>query len=141
AVRIYSNVGVLGRWPTSNRAVLQAAQFFHANEPMRHEAQRLLCSWDLGLSGIHIQEIEVADSLQPEQKQKRWIPFGHHKSHDREFALPFHLESSGTKSAFALLSLLLPTFQSGGLAVMDEFENDLHPHMINRHSGTCSRRP
>lgn len=131
AVQIYSNVGVMGRMPASDQVVLQAAQFFHANEPMRHEAQHLLCSWDLGLSGIHIQETEATNPLQPEQKQKLWIPFGHHKSHGREFALPFHMESSGTKSAFALLSLLLPTLYSGGLAVIDEFESDLHPHMIN----------
>ncbi|WP_288126870.1 AAA family ATPase [Thiomonas sp.] len=131
AVQIYSNVNVLGRMPASDQVVLQAAQFFHVNELLRDEAQRLLCSWDLGLSGIHIQEFEATNPLQPEQKQKLWMPFGHHKSHGREFALPFHLESSGTKSAFALLSLLLPALHSGGLAVIDEFESDLHPHMIN----------
>jgi len=29
-----------------------------------------------------------------------------------------------------LLSHLLPALQNGGIAVIDEFENDLHPHML-----------
>lgn len=131
AVQIYSNVNVLGRMPASDQVVWKAAEFFHGNELLRDEAQRLLCGWDLGLSGMHIQETEVPNPQQPDQKQKLWIPFGHHKSHGREFALPFHMESGGTKSAFALLSLLLPALHTGGLAVIDEFESDLHPHMIN----------
>lgn len=130
AVQIYSNVNVLGRMAANDQVVMQAAQFFHGNEVLRDEAQQLLCAWDLGLSGIRIQEVEGPNPLQPDQKQKYWIPFGHHKSHDREFALPFQLESSGTRSAFALLSLLLATLHTGGLAVIDEFESDLHPHMI-----------
>jgi len=44
--------------------------------------------------------------------------------------LPFALESSGTQGAFVLLSRLLPVLEFGGLAVIDEFENDLHPHML-----------
>jgi AAA15 family ATPase/GTPase len=39
-------------------------------------------------------------------------------------------ESSGTQSAFVLLSRLLPALADGGLVVIDEFENDLHPHML-----------
>jgi AAA15 family ATPase/GTPase len=44
--------------------------------------------------------------------------------------IPFLVESSGTQSAFVLLSRLLPALEIGGLAVIDEFENDLHPHML-----------
>jgi predicted ATPase len=42
----------------------------------------------------------------------------------------FHDESSGTQGAFVLLSRLLQTLSVGGLAIIDEFENDLHPHML-----------
>jgi AAA15 family ATPase/GTPase len=44
--------------------------------------------------------------------------------------LPFNRESNGTQGAFILLSRLLPVLEHGGLAVIDEFENDLHPLML-----------
>ena len=49
---------------------------------------------------------------------------------DGVFELPFAMESSGTQGAFILLGRLLPVLAAGGLAVIDEFENDLHPHML-----------
>jgi uncharacterized protein len=32
--------------------------------------------------------------------------------------------------AFVLLSRLLPVLEGGGIAVIDEFESDMHPHML-----------
>ena len=59
------------------------------------------------------------------------MPYGIHRVADgATFELPFPMESSGTQGAFMLLHRLLPVLQSGGLAVIDEFENDLHPHML-----------
>jgi uncharacterized protein len=55
---------------------------------------------------------------------------GTHKSKHGDFQLSFGQESSGTQSAFVLLSKLLPVLEHGGTAVVDEFENDLHPHML-----------
>src|SRR5690625_7725099 len=39
--------------------------------------------------------------------------------------------SLSTHYAFALLSKILPILREGGLAVIDEIESDLHPHMLN----------
>ncbi|MEI2642188.1 MAG: AAA family ATPase [Candidatus Nanopelagicales bacterium] len=63
----------------------------------------------------------------------------HRIAGDRTAELPFALESSGTQSAFVLLHHLLPALQSGGLAVIDEFENDLHPHMLEPILGLFAR--
>jgi AAA15 family ATPase/GTPase len=82
----------------------------------------------LGLSGVDLEQLPVNDPQQPGRKV--WIPFGRHRSHDVDFSLPFALESSGTQGAFVLLSRLLQALEIGGLAVIDEFENDLHPHML-----------
>jgi predicted ATPase len=88
----------------------------------------LLASWDLGLKDVDIREIPAAS---PEEPSKTvWYPFGRHKSAQSEILLPFAVESSGTQAAFVLLSHLLQTLEIGGLAVIDEFENDLHPHML-----------
>lgn len=129
---VYSNVGLSGRVNKGDLGVLEAARGFFTNDALRTEMERLLCSWDLGLAGVDIRESEVVrDLAAPDQKQKIWMPFGHHKSRGQEYVLPLLLESNGTKSAFSLLSFLLPALRSGGLAVVDEFENDLHPHMLD----------
>jgi predicted ATPase len=44
--------------------------------------------------------------------------------------LPFWEESSGTQSAFVLVIPILQTLANGGIVVIDELDNDLHPHLI-----------
>ena len=126
--RIITNVNVVGRLPISDQAVMQAAEHFSANPKQHTTMNGLLSSWDLGLSGILLQEIQVSPIEAPELKA--WIAIGEHSSGDTKFRLPFNMESSGTQGAFVLLSRLLPILEEGGLAVIDEFENDLHPHML-----------
>lgn len=128
---IITNVNVLGRIPMGDLAVQAAAQHFHSHPEQRDSMNKLLSSWDLGLSGIDLQEVVINDPRQTESPaQKIWLPLGRHRSHGKEFQLPFALESSGTQGAFVLLARLLEALEAGGLAVIDEFENDLHPHML-----------
>ncbi len=58
------------------------------------------------------------------------MPFATHIVDGHEYELPLFMESSGTQNLFALARRILPVLKTGGLAVMDEFEVDLHPHMI-----------
>jgi len=125
---LFTNVNVLGRMSVSNQDVQVAAQHFSMHQQQYKRMEKLLSAWDFGLSGVELQEITVND---PDgREQKIWVPFGKHSCKNKEFQLSFALESSGTQSAFVLLSRLLPTLEVGGLAVIDEFENDLHPHML-----------
>lgn len=128
APNVNSNVNVLGRVHIGNLDVQNAAQHFFAHPEQRKLMERLLSAWDMGLSGVELVEVAVNNPQQPSQKV--WVPFGKHKNRVAEFQLPFALESSGTQGAFVLLSRLLHTLEIGGLAVIDEFENDLHPHML-----------
>lgn len=128
ATNIVTNINVVGRLPISDQAIILAAEYFSARPEQHSKLNRLLSSWDLGLSEVYLQEIQLNPVEAPDQKA--WLPFGQHKSGDTEFRLPFHMESSGTQGAFVLLSRLLPVLEYGGLAVIDEFENDLHPHML-----------
>jgi hypothetical protein len=105
-----------------------AAQHFAVHQEQRNRMEQLLSSWDLGLSGVELVELTVNNPQQP--NQKIWVPVGKHKNKSTEFQLSFALESSGTQGAFVLLSRLLETLETGGLAIIDEFENDLHPHML-----------
>lgn len=125
---VSSNVHRWGR-RSGDDQVLQAAAYF-AEHPQSHEqAVQWLMRWDFGLSDVEMREME-ADT--PDGgKKKLWVPFGAHQvAGGKTVRLPFALESSGTQSAFVLLHRLLPVLERGGLAVIDEFENDLHPHML-----------
>jgi len=125
---VNTNVNLLGRMPIGSQDVQAAAQHFSVHAVQRERMEYLLSAWDLGLSGVELQEFVVNNPQEPSQTV--WVPFGRHKNKNNEFKLPFALESSGTQGAFVLLSRLLQTLEIGGLAVIDEFENDLHPHML-----------
>lgn len=128
ASRVITNVNVVGRLPISDQAVMQAAEHFSAYPEQHTTMNGLLSKWDLGLSGVWLQDVQVSPIEAPELKT--WIAFGEHTSGNTKFRLPFNMESSGTQGAFVLLSRFLPILEEGGLAVIDEFENDLHPHML-----------
>lgn len=124
---VTSNVYVLGRMPFNDRTVELAAQHFIIHEKQKTLMNKLLSSWDLGLSGVDLVEVQEKPH---ESSKKTWVPIGVHRSGGKQFMLPFALESSGTQGAFVLLHRLLHSLEVGGLAIIDEFENDLHPHMI-----------
>lgn len=128
AAYVNTNVNVYGRVPMGSQDVQVAAKHFSVHPEQRSRMEQLLSSWDLGLSGVELQELSLNNPQEP--SQKLWVPFGRHMNKAGEFKLPFTLESSGTQGAFVLLSRLLETLEIGGLAVIDEFENDLHPHML-----------
>lgn len=125
---VITNVNVLGRLPMDNGLLLAAAEHFSRSAGQQNHMEQLLAKWDLGLSGVSLQQVPAPSTDDPNRNV--WMPFGRHKNKSHEFVLPFVWESSGTQSAFVLLSRLLPTLEIGGLAVIDEFENDLHPHML-----------
>ena len=128
AAYVITNVNLFGRVPMGEQVLQRAARHFSNHHEQRGRMSQLLSGWDLGLSGVALQEISVSNPQDTEQKV--WMPFGKHQSRGKEFLIPFFMESSGTQGAFVLLSLLLEALESGGLAVIDEFENDLHPHML-----------
>lgn len=127
APSVISNVYVLGRLPLDDRTVELAAQHFNEHQIQKSQMNKLLASWDLGLSGVELIEFQETPH---DASRKIWMPLGVHQSHGQQFMLPFALESSGTQGAFVLLHRLLHALEIGGLAIIDEFENDLHPHMI-----------
>lgn len=128
APSVVTNVNVFGRMYMDNAHLLAAADHFSRSLEQQQQMEKLLAGWDLGLSGVRLTEVPAP--TQDDPNRKVWMPFGKHRNKSNEFDLPFMVESSGTQSAFVLLSRLLPALEIGGLAVIDEFENDLHPHML-----------
>ncbi len=110
--------------------IIDSAAYFHGHPEYRKQAQELLKRFDLGLDSIEIEEREVG--IDKEGKPEKIIlPFGVHVGKDESIhKLPFFYESNGTQNLFVLLKRILPVLEGGGIAVLDEFEVDLHPHMI-----------
>jgi hypothetical protein len=130
SLSVFSNINQLGRRTFDHDQLLRAAQHFAETQSQRDWMVKLLRSWDLGLKDVELKELE---NVEPDgTKHKYWLPLGIHatRTAGHSFAVPFPLESSGTQSAMVLLSRLLPALEQGGLAVIDELENDLHPHML-----------
>jgi hypothetical protein len=130
SLHVQSNVVAGGRLTFRAESDLPAAaKYFAGDETAREHMVALLKAWDLGLSDVDLQEISSQQAGQ--EAVKFWFPFGVHTDRQgRSQHLTFLEESSGTQSAFVLLSRLLPVLNRGGLAAIDEFENDLHPHML-----------
>jgi hypothetical protein len=110
--------------------IFDTAEYFFEHKENKTEAETFLKHFDLGLSGIKIEERELG--LDKEGKpEKIIVPFGVHLGKDKNtYDLSFHYESSGTQNLFVLLRQILPILAEGGIAVLDEFEIDLHPHMV-----------
>jgi AAA15 family ATPase/GTPase len=122
------NVTLNGRENYSEQGLIDSAKYFKQNSKSLEQMIKIICELDLGLNSVELDEVEIKT---PEgQLEKVYLPIGVHGEKDKQFKLPFFEESSGTKSLFVLLRRLLPVLQSGGLAIIDEIDNDLHPHML-----------
>ena len=128
-----SNVDRMGRrthYIPDVERVFDAAAYYHQHPDYKDMAERLLAGkLDLGLSGIEIEKrrVPTADS---KEVDVAYVPYGVHRVSNKTYKLPLLSESSGTQNSFVLLHLLLPVLQTGGVAVIDEFEVNLHPQMI-----------
>jgi hypothetical protein len=127
---VFSNVSYMGRLPTGDDLISSVARYYRDNPQQRAQMVRLLSSWDLGLSDVQIRDIPITDRDNPDRTDVLSIPYGQHLSIAGSHELPFHMESSGTKGAFIHLMRILSVLERGGIAVVDELEGDLHPHML-----------
>ena len=125
----HSNITVSGRDNYSENYLIDSARFFYENQTLNTKMNKIICELDLGINSVKINEIEIPTA--DDKLQKIYLPVGVHKDNKgRAFELPFFDESSGTKSLFVQLRRILPILEVGGIAIIDELDNDLHPHML-----------
>lgn len=126
--QIRTNVTCFGRRRVS---FFQAAVKYHQDEKIKNMMVKALRQFDLGLEDVKIKEIEVL-SDDEDKPQKRYMPMGVHKceASGDVFELPFLEESNGTRSAFTMIDNILTVLSNGGIAVIDEIDEDLHPLLV-----------
>lgn len=126
---IETNVASTGRRHFQHGALIRAAERFAKAPELLQSMTDAMCQFDLGLSSVDIKQLISRDETGIEGTIH--VPFGLHQTADgHSFELPFFEESSGTQSAFVLLDPILKTLHYGGIAVIDELDNDLHPHLV-----------
>lgn len=83
---------------------------------------------DLGVSELEIQKIKV---LENQKISERDLIFAKHRDNEGgEYSIPIFNESTGTQKILCALWRLLPVMWSGGVAVYDELDSDLHPYIM-----------
>ncbi len=109
--------------PNSIAQLGGAFDFFSENSALKQEAEKLLSRFDLGLSGFEIKK----------EKKENGFSLNVRASHlfnGQTQYLPVQYESSGTKQLFVLLKSILAALEKGSVAIIDEFDVNLHPEMV-----------
>lgn len=122
-----SNVYYFGR-ADFNRRFVGASEYFFDHEKDTAQMSKLIRQWDMGIKDIVVRELDSTDVDGKHKKIK--VPFCTHTYGSKSILMELHHESSGTQGIFVLLAYLLPVLRDGGVAVIDELEADLHPHML-----------
>ncbi len=102
----------------------EALIFYSDNETLKKEAEKLLSRFDLGLSGIVFEKEKAGSGLMIKNVQAV------HLFNGKEQFLPILYESSGTKQLFTILKTILQALENGSVAIVDEFDVNLHPEMV-----------
>lgn len=97
-----------------------AVAYFYNNKDLKDKADEILQKFDLGLDGFEIEELD-GHRLQVNAM---------HRLEDKIVPLALDYESSGTRKLYGLLKIILVALTSGSIAIIDEFDANLHPDMI-----------
>jgi len=106
-------------FPSPIAQLREAFNFFNDNKELKVEAEKLLSRFDLGLSGFEI-----------EKKENHMNVRATHFLNGEKHSLRVEYESSGTKQLFVLLKSILLALDKGSVAIVDEFDVNLHPEMV-----------
>lgn len=127
---IYTNLSEIGKHHFNYSNVLAATDFYKDNKEMFETAKKFMKKMDFGLDDIVLKK-ELIHMAGNEKASVQYIPYGVHSSGSGVFEIPFYLESSGTQACYHFIADLISAFSTGGIAVIDELDSDLHPLMVN----------
>lgn len=85
-----------------------------------------LALFDTGINGISIEKLNTPTD------DDYFFPFFKHNTKQGEITVPYYLESNGTRSLFTQLSIYKQVLDCGGVLLVDEFDNNLHPDILVR---------
>ncbi len=99
-------------------------RFYKKNDALFTFVKNIIRKSDLGIS-----DIKIKSHKDPDDKEL-FYPVFYHKNNKVNFPLLLTNESSGTKSLYLTLYRYWLILETGGLLVLDEFDLNLHPHLL-----------
>lgn len=87
--------------------------------------KRIIISCDTG-----IKDIIIKKDKDDETGRYKYTPFFVHEVDGKEYLLHMFAESSGTKSLYTQLGAYQVVLALGGILCLDEFDINLHPHIL-----------
>lgn len=123
---VVSNVKEYG-WAGSHatKALDNALSFFEVNQELKEKLDKYISMFDLGLKAIDIKGVVTDRKISYEGTKAIHLVSG------KEEYLDLAYESSGTMQLVVILKYLLHALSVGGVAVIDEFDVNLHPEMVS----------
>jgi uncharacterized protein len=129
--KCYVNVRFSGRMPTHDPEtvnIFKATDYYVRHPNCLSAAVKHISAADLGISNVAIEEARFIDSNGNEQMAP--FPVTHHSIEGVNYKRALIQESRGTQSLYVLLRYILPVLETGGVAIIDEFETGLHSHVV-----------
>lgn len=130
--KLETNVNQAGHKRPPQFDWLAVSSVLSKNDTLMHEVLSVSKDIDLGISEFKFQEIRLKNEENPEEEIKEQILRCIHTSDAGSFSLPISEESNGTQRSYCLLSEIMPILKSGGLVVLDEIEDGLHPYVAKK---------
>ncbi len=111
-----------------NDHLKQASKVLKGDPKLLQSVQKILQDFDLGIKKLEITESQFTEN---EKTTKKIVPTLFHEAHGGTvLPLAFYYESGGTQTLLTIVTDMLVVLSVGGIAVLDEFDSDLHPHML-----------
>ena len=89
--------------------------------------KEIICKFDLGITNIKI----ISQENPEKEEEKEYYPVFYHDRCDKKISkLLLSHQSSGTQSLYLTLINYWIALQYGGVLIMDEFDINLHPHIL-----------
>lgn len=129
--KCYVNVRFTGRMPTHDPEtlnIIKATDYYEKHPDCLSAAVKHISAADLGISDVAIEEARFIDPNGNVQKAP--FPVTHHSINGVNYKRGLIQESRGTQSLYVLFRYILPVLETGGVAIIDEFETGLHSHVV-----------
>lgn len=131
--KVETNVNQAGhRRPHHFEDSFKVSSKLYKDDTLRQEILSFSKDVELGISDFNFQEITLKNAVNPEEEIKEQILQCVHSSDKGNFSLPIFEESNGTQRSYCLLAEIIPILKSGGLVVLDEIEDGLHPYIAKK---------
>ena len=104
------------------------------NIKRREKIEKFLAECDLGFAGFDFQKSIIVRKKEgvPEKREILDLLEVKHQTSESGFSLPLLQESNGTQKVISLLDKIFGVLEKGGIAIIDELEDSLHPYLVKK---------